>query len=391
MTIISRSIIVLSSFGLVVMSTQLFGSEGRGIIALIIANISIIVILNNSCAGSTVIFHAPKIQMAQIIKTSWIGSFFISLIGSMLFILWGNPEWFWHMFTISFLMAVNNSMAFWWLGKKRIKTYNLLTLAPSVIIFCLLGALLLTTHTVELNHFFYAYYVAYAVVILAALPKLLKMAEKTSSLPKFQEVKSIFTYGIKNEFNYFIQFINYRLSYFFISFMLGAESLGVFSVAIAITESIWIISKSLSSLHFTHVINSNNQQDNIETTTYQAKLSFVVSLIAVFALALVPTHVFTFIFGQGFEQVKLLTLYLIPGIIFIAVSNLHGHYFAAINRLDILRNKSLLGLVASVIFLPLLLRPYELVGACIALNISYITSSVFLFVAFKNAKKTTKY
>jgi O-antigen/teichoic acid export membrane protein len=75
-----------------------------------------------------------------------------------------------------------------------------------------------------------------------------------------------------------------------------------------------------------------------------------------------------------------------PGIIAIAVSNLYGHYFAGTGKLNILRNKSLIGLVTSLILLPVLVKKYELTGACISLNASYILSSLYLWFRFRKEK-----
>jgi len=71
----------------------------------------------------------------------------------------------------------------------------------------------------------------------------------------------------------------------------------------------------------------------------------------------------------------------------IAVSNLYGHYFAGIGKLTILRNKSLIGLAATIILLPLLINKYQLTGVCVTLNISYIASSVYLWYKFINEKE----
>jgi O-antigen/teichoic acid export membrane protein len=106
------------------------------------------------------------------------------------------------------------------------------------------------------------------------------------------------------------------------------------------------------------------------------------------AAILVPDTIYQMIFGDEFTGIRKYILYLFPGIIAIAVSNLYGHYFAGTGRLNILRDKSLLGLAASLILLPLLVKKYQLTGACISLDVSYVLSSLYLWIRFSKEKKS---
>ena len=200
-------------------------------------------------------------------------------------------------------------------------------------------------------------------------------------------IKSIFHYGINNEFNYFIQFLNYRLSYYFIAKILGLAQLGVFSIAVSITEAVWIISRSMSTIHYSNVINSDDKiKSRLETRSY-ARQSLLISLLVIGVTVLVPDSVYQFVFGKEFVEVKRFIIYLSPGVMAIAVSNLYGHYFAGVGKLNILRNKSLIGLGATIVLLPLLINKYQLTGVCITLNVSYIASSVYLWYKFISEKE----
>ena len=201
-------------------------------------------------------------------------------------------------------------------------------------------------------------------------------------------LKNIIRYGFDNEWSYFFQFLNYRLSYFFIAEILGYRELGIFSVAVSIAEALWIISRSMSVIHFTEVVNSDNPKKDLILTSKIATQNFWFGLLLAGIIILIPNAVFTFVFGINFTEVKTITIYLIPGIIAIAVSNLYGHYFAGIGKMDILKNKSYLGFIATLIGAILLIPKYQLLGACITLNISFIISSIYLYFMFKKHQKT---
>ena len=116
---------------------------------------------------------------------------------------------------------------------------------------------------------------------------------------------------------------------------------------------------------------------------WQDKVSWISSLILC-VLALIPQQVYRFIFGNEFGYVRTLIIYLFPGILAISFSNLYEQYFSGKGELKVIRNKSLFGLAATVILLTLLIKKYQLTGVCITLNISYIISSVYLWLSFRN-------
>jgi len=93
------------------------------------------------------------------------------------------------------------------------------------------------------------------------------------------------------------------------------------------------------------------------------------------------------VFGAEFGDVRKYILYLIPGIMAISVSNLYGHYFAGTGNLKIISNKSLISLISILISMPFLVKSFQLEGVCIAMNISYILSSVYLWIYFRREVK----
>ncbi|MCF8374087.1 MAG: hypothetical protein K9H64_20865 [Bacteroidales bacterium] len=386
LTIASKLVILFVNFILIVLQTQLWGSEGKGEIALVIANIALINIIANMSCGSTIAFHAPRMNREELLLMSFIGALALSLAGTLVFSFVLGFTYFKHLLVISVFMSLGNAITLYWLGKENIKWYNLLTLLAPVAILGFLFILyyLAGFHTV--NAYFYAYYLGYGCIILIGLISLsFKQSFKWPVL-SLAGFRKIMLYGFNNELNYFIQFLNYRLAYYFIEEWLGKSPLGVFSVAVSIAEAIWVVSKSMSVIHFSSVVNNPDQNDNIRRTKISARQSLWISLAVVVAMVLTPQSLFVYIFGSDFIEVKQYTIYLVPGIIAIAVSNLWGHYFAAVGKLNILRDKALVGLAATLVLSIILIPKYQLVGACITINVSYVLSSLYLWVLFLKEK-----
>ena len=131
-TIVTRFVVLITNFALVMISTHFWGDEGRGLIALIIADISIIVILNNVTSGGTLAFHTPKFDRDKIFSIAYPGALITTIIGAIIFSFIQGFDYFQYLFVIALLISFATTTSIYWLGKKNIKLYNLFTLLPPV-------------------------------------------------------------------------------------------------------------------------------------------------------------------------------------------------------------------------------------------------------------------
>jgi O-antigen/teichoic acid export membrane protein len=390
-TIVTKFLILAANFALVVASTRLWGSEGRGEIALLLANISIIAIFGNVFCGSTIAFHTPVMNRDILLTAGSAGALLVSLTGSLFFSLLFGFRNFTFLLPMSFFLSLSTLVTSYRLGKKDFVRYNLLTLLNPLSILIFLYILYALLHKTGLETYYHAWYIGTGSVSLFALTSLLRRNPYKRPGLKTADLKRILNYGFKNEFNYLLQFLSYRLSYYFIARILGYVQLGIFSVVISVSEAVWIISRSMSAVHYSNVINSNDFIRSRKETVAFARQSFIISIAVLAVSVLVPVKVYQLVFGAEFGIVRKYILYMIPGIMAISVSNLYGHYFAGTGKLNIIRNKSLIGLLAIIISMPFLIKAFQMEGVCIAVNISYILSSVYLWVYFRREGKSLNF
>jgi O-antigen/teichoic acid export membrane protein len=386
-TTTTKFAILLANFMIVVVTAHLWGSNGRGEIALVIANISVINILSNIFCGSTVTFHASREDRDLLFLAALAGSFLLSLCGSLVFSLYIGFGYFRDLFIISFLSSLTGTFSMYWLGVRNIKLYNILTFLNPVLVLLYLLTFYFIFNLTTINACFYAYYSGLGTLLVIGILSFRGKTPFRFPVISLNIIGKIVRYGFPNEASYFIQFLNYRLSYFFIAKWLGLSQLGIFSIAVSCAEAIWIISKSMSTVLYSNVVNTTEQKISIEETTTYAAQSFWISLLFMGLIVIMPKAVFEYAFGSAFGGIKTYLIYLMPGILAIAVSNLYGHYFAGVGNLKILIKKSAIGLIATLIFLLLLTKKYYLNGVCFSLNVSYLLSSLYLFFKFRNEKK----
>ncbi|HKK42864.1 MAG TPA: polysaccharide biosynthesis C-terminal domain-containing protein [Bacteroidales bacterium] len=376
---------LLTNFAVVVFTTHVWGSEGRGIIAMVIADVSIITIFSNIFCGSTIAFHSPKLTRDQLFTIAAPGAILVSSAGTIVFSFISGFHYFVPLLLISLILSLKAAIISYLLGKNKINNYNTLSLAGPVLIAITIVVLYYLLGKRTVDTYFTALYLASGLVLTAATILLFIKEPFTRPVINLSHVKDVLGYGSVNELNTLLQFLNYRISYYFIIKLLGIKQLGIFSIAVAVSEAFWIISRSLSAIHFSNVINADNHETTRKDTVSYVKQSFWISLfLTVFAI-LVPGPVYKFIFGHDFSQTRTLILYLIPGIIAIAVSNIYDQYFSGTGKLKILTIEYSIGLILTIILLPVLITNLKLKGACISIDIAYLASSLFIFFMFRKS------
>ncbi len=376
-TILTRATVLTVNFLLVIFTARVWGSEGRGLIALIMADVAIIVILNNIFSGATVAYHTPKNGSTRLFALAWGGALLTSLAGAVIFSFIQGFRYFFLLAGISLLTSLATSITYFWLGKNHIRLYNLMTLLPPVLLILFLMIAYYGAGITRLRVYFLSWFLAYGTVWALGILTL-RRADLRNSQPGGGLLNSMIAYGMKSELSYFIQFLNYRLAYFFISSWLGLSSLGLFSVAVAVSEAVWIIGKSLSAILYADVLNASTPADRIRMTQKAMREGFLLTLPVLALLSAVPESVYLFLFGEEFRGVRTLIFYLLPGILAVTVANIIGHYFSATGKMNILIAKSSIGLSVTLLLLGLFLKKYGLAAAAFTMDAAYLAILLYL-------------
>jgi O-antigen/teichoic acid export membrane protein len=382
-TILSKAGIILLNFAIVILTTQFWGAEGRGIIALLMADMAIIVIFNNVFSGGSISYHTPRAEFSRLIIPAYIWIILISIVSSLMFFVFLNN------INVLFLigLSITTSLASFnlavFVGKEKLSQYNFYNfLIPLLtLIFTLAGNFFFPK--ISINCYFWGYGFAYLIVWAASIIYL-RPNFHTQKPTDFKLIKNVFVYGFKNESSYFLQFLNYRFSYFIIFHYIGIKQVGIFSIGIAIAESVWIISKSLSLVQYSKIINAKDPQATITQTNLLAIISTLATIFIGIIIVFLPANWFGFIFGKDFTDVKQIALLLYPGIIFLAFSNIYAHHLTATGQMWPIFLKTLYGLVTTILLSYLLIPKLGITGACITTSTSHFISALYTYIAFRS-------
>ena len=106
-------------------------------------------------------------------------------------------------------------------------------------------------------------------------------------------------------------------------------------------------------------------------------------------LIIIPSDFYTWLFGKEFHEIKLIVLYLTPGIASFALTTIYAHYFSGTGRPNISSYSSVLGLIVTLSLGFWLIPIYGKLGAAITASISFIVSGIYLTFKMLKEKDVT--
>jgi O-antigen/teichoic acid export membrane protein len=379
-TMTSKVIGLMASFVLVILSTKIWGAEGRGYLSILLADAALIGVFSNIFAGSSAMFYLNKFGQSKVFFSSVFWIILTSLVGSLILTFF-QPLNFWLLSSLSFAISFHTLVVNQLYVNQNFGKANLL----SILVQLLFVISIFIFWHYEILFSWEIYFVAQ--IISSILFSLFFVNFNFKGCLTRVELLAMFHFGWKNELSYLFQFLSYRISYFYIYHELSISDLGVFGVIVIFAESIWVASRSISTVLFAKQLEEKGELEGLKRTEKFANYSFWISLTGIFFIMLIPDSFIIKFLAKEFSSTKLIFSILAPGILAIAVTNIHGHFFAAENNQLILIKKSVAGFLVAIVLTPLFIYEYGLIGATMSMSLSYLVSSAVLLVAFYKRRK----
>ncbi len=392
----ARVITALLGLAVMIISTRAFGEEGYGVITMLVLGIMFIGVVNDLAGGSALIYLIPRHGLSRILPLAYFWSLVTAGVGAII-IYYAEPRiagpYALHIFLVALIhnwFSVNLKVL---LGKERITWFNVLTVLQ--LLFMVLS-LLLFIHLAsreQIMVYIMAMYLSYGLCFLVSLAMVRKHIH-TLKMPGTNILREMGKLGLFTQLANFSQFLNYRLSYYFIQSLWlqpgqGAAPLGVYSAMNRLAEGNWLISKSLALVQYAVLSNREEEQYAQTLTLAFLKLSVLVTLLVTLLLVVLPGTFYQWLLGgTRFDQIPFLIACFSPGILAMAVSHALSHYFAAKGLQRLNAWSSLLGLAVTVSAAIMLIPAYGLPGAAVASSMAHLASCTWLMVAFIKHTRT---
>lgn len=384
-TFIVRFLMALSTFGVFMLSAQFLGSEGRGILSLFIANVTIVLLVSEIIFGPGYIYVSQYLPFKKLFLVGLLWSLFVSITVPIILFYTHiqTAELLPYLFINSFLLAIITGINYHLQSVHDSFGFNFMN-ALQAITSILFVWFIVHSHPTT-DAFCIALLCTYILTILSGLFFLSKFYFKKNIQPQLthMSIGSIFKTGLTAQYSNFLNFTNMRIGFYLIYLILGdVKELGIYAAATSLVESVWMISNTLATWLYPQIVSTKDSLIQIEKTQSFAALAFWYSSTALIILFFIPESFILLLFGNDFIGVTHYIELLIPGTLIAAYGKIYWNYFAGTGQFKINNYSSLLSTVFALMSSIPLMYFFQVKGLAVSTSLSYIVYACLLIAAF---------
>lgn len=381
-TVAARVTITAMNLLTIVAAGQLLGVEGLGTISLVVLGVAIILLLAHVVGGGGLVYLVPRFGTRPLLVPGYawaVVTASIALSVQLFFPLVPDP-YVLHVVVLAFIQSIVSVHTNILLGKERIGIMNTVLVVQAIIQLAGFVALL-KLNGPSIMDYIHALYLAYATTAIAS-GYMVWSKLGPSRWASTGALQALFKQGILGQGANLLQLLNYRLAYYLIDHFRGRSALGLFSVTTQLSESTWLIPKSIGGVLYSKMSNLEEVDRQRELTVILLKVSVGVAMMGCLVLLLMPEAVYTFVFGPEIHGLRPILLGMSPGLLAMAASQVLSHYLSGTGRIKHNTVGSGLGLIVTVSLGFLLIPGHGLLGAAITASAAYSASAIYQIVVF---------
>ena len=361
----------------IILISQILGVEAKGEQAIMVYNINLLLMLFTLIGNSTLIYLTPRKDFSNLIIPSFLWIVITAILVSLFF-----PN---ICVLIAVLAAISEINQFLLLGKQKISQANILKLIYPLVSFSYILILWLFNRFTSVEDFITAMLIAYIVSFFYGIFALrdeyknLKLISKQDLTSSF---KTLFSLGVTKQIGYIAQSMNYRLCFYILGFYCGETLVGIYSNAVSLSEAVMLFGSSLALVQYSSLSNNENDSSSKQFSWKMSKINGIFTALALLVLCLLPSEVYSFVFGKGFEEISQAIRILSIGVLPLSIASNFTQYFYAKGNFKISTFASIIGLVITIIAGLILIPKYQLQGAALTATLSYFTTFAIEFYFF---------
>ncbi|MDQ3100181.1 MAG: polysaccharide biosynthesis C-terminal domain-containing protein [Bacteroidota bacterium] len=383
-TIATRVMVMLMNIAVIMIAGHRLGANGLGDISLVVLGITFILLLSNVIGGGAIVYLLPRHHLRTLLLPSYAWAVITSLIAFMVIenfkVVPTGTEI--HVVILALLQSIYTIHFNVLLGRERIHVINLLQLLQATILIVAFAILIERAVTPDVMIYVKASYFAFATTGIVSAITISMFWRSSSSVERSPVIGKMIRQGGSIQIANFLQLLNYRLAYYLLERYQGLSALGIYSVSNQLAESAWLGPKSIASVLYGKVSNTPDPLQNQRLTITAAKVSVLMALAVIVVVALVPDHVYQWLFGEEITGMSEIILLLSPGIIAMSISQALSHYYSGSGLNVHNAAGSAIGVAATLCFGFWLIPAWGIAGAAMTASIAYLLNTIYQLIVF---------
>lgn len=196
-------------------------------------------------------------------------------------------------------------------------------------------------------------------------------------------IKKSYDYGFKGWIGNIAINANTRIDQLILGSVASAEALGSYSIAVLLSELIWIVPAALGQVIYNRVASNKDKTLNLELVkkTHRIMISFL--LLCTLLMALLGPYVIPFVYGSDFSGAILPFLVLLPGTLIMVSTKLLSKLFTASGHISITNKVQIISSIVSIILYFTLIPRMGILGAAIGASIGYALGAFVFWYYYK--------
>ena len=385
--VISAGVSVL----LLLLHANYLGDDGLGTIALIVLAVSLASMVAYVIGGGVLVYFTPRASIPRLLMPAYAwGISSLMLVVFLLYFLKLIPNGYLLavllIATLEVLAYNHHSLL---IGKERIPESNqfflmrMLLLGGGVTI----GILLFDMR----DPWVYVYAIllantSWAILGFWALRK--EIFQQKEWVWDKKLIRKMLKLGLFSQSGNGLQLLNYRLDVYLLEAFFPVKALsliGQYSAANQVGESLWIIPRSIASVQYSRIANSEDSTAARRLSLRMMGICMAIAATGLAVLLLIPAEGFVWLLGERFRNTGTVLMYLGPGILFLAGGIPLSPYFSGRGKHAINTWAAGIGLLATLGLGLWLIPRMGIEGAAITTSVSYALGWLFqLTMVFLN-------
>lgn len=195
-------------------------------------------------------------------------------------------------------------------------------------------------------------------------------------LPGFdmEVVRAMTRFGLQSYLANFASFLNYRLNGLIINAFLSVASLGYYSIAVAMSEAMWLLANGVSTVMYPRVASSDRAEAD-RLTAVVARNTLLATALGCVAMLLLGHWLVQSIFTPRMLPAVTPLWLLLPGTVALSFGKVASSYFSGIGKPIYGAYVAPINLILTVLLDVLLIPRYGIEGAAAATSIIYTLGS----------------
>ncbi|HWB63402.1 MAG TPA: polysaccharide biosynthesis C-terminal domain-containing protein [Chitinophagales bacterium] len=385
-TIFTRGVSTFLNFLVALLIARHTGPAIKGEVTLLVTTIWFLVFFSNILGGQALVYLLPRNKLELVVVPGYLWSLFITALSYFIlrYTHLLNAIHIPSIVVLGFLSSVTSIHQTVLLAQKKISKANMLQLVPLSI---QVAGILVCFYAFKINDAYAYIYSSLAAFTIGAVVSFF-MVRKSIMFSyflsdfTFTDLKVSLRYGFLYHFVEVFQLLNLRYYFYQLGIQQGSRYLGVYSIGISILEAVWLIPRSINTVHYVSTSNSSETDKEKLRTVQLLKISTVICFIALLLIWAAPPGVYTSVFGPGFKDVKHSMRFLAPGILIYSPFFIVSSFYLGIGKYSKLIIAGASGFLSLVFFSWVLIPKYVMSGAGLAATLSFTIATGILLTGF---------